>query len=98
MDVIYGALFEGDTTRLLPKITSFLVRIFGFFNFLEIFKYFEKKRIKVLYSYKLGGDECQGTNKLVPSSGTYLCSMQGHMCRIVTLKGKSPLGEKGETS
>ena len=26
---------------------------------------------------------------------TYLCSMQGYMCRISTLKGKSPLGKKG---
>ena len=32
-------------------------------------------------------------NKLVPSSGTYLCSMQGHMCRIATLGG-SPLWVK----
>ena len=30
MDVIYSALFEGDTTRQLPKITSFLVWIFGY--------------------------------------------------------------------
>ena len=29
-----------------------------------------------------------GANKLVLSSGTYLCSMQGHMCRIATLGGK----------
>ena len=42
MDVIYSALFEGDTTRQLPKITSFLVRLFGFFIFLDFFKYFEK--------------------------------------------------------
>ena len=42
MDVIYSALFEGDMTRLVPKITSFLVRIFGFFIFLDFFKYFEK--------------------------------------------------------
>ena len=34
-------------------------------------------------------------NKLVPSSGTYLCSMQGYMCRISTLGGKSPPGKKG---
>ena len=33
--------------------------------------------------------------KLVPSSGTYLCSMQGYMCKIVTLGGKSPPGKKG---
>ena len=33
-------------------------------------------------------------NKLVPSSGTYLCSMQGYMCRISTLGGKSPPGKK----
>ena len=31
-----------------------------------------------------------GTRKLVPSSGTYLCSMQGNMCRITTLRGRSP--------
>ena len=34
-------------------------------------------------------------NKLVPSIGTYLCSMQGYMCRIATLEGKSPLGKIG---
>ena len=34
-------------------------------------------------------------NKLVPSSGTYLCSMQGHMCRMSTLGGKSPPDKKG---
>ena len=33
--------------------------------------------------------------KLVPSSGTYLCSMQGYMCRIATLGGKSPLDKTG---
>ena len=48
----------------------------------------------MLYSYRLGGDECQGENKLVPSNGTYLCSMQGHICRITTLGGKSPPGKK----
>ena len=37
-------------------------------------------------------------NKLVPSSGTYLCSMQGHMCRIMTLGGKSPPGKNRESS
>ena len=61
MDVIYSALFEGDTTRQLPKITSFLVRFFGFFiYFFGLFQLFEKleKRINYLYSYKLGGDEC----------------------------------------
>ena len=31
--------------------------------------------------------------KLVPSSGTYLCSMQGNMCRITTLGGRSPPGK-----
>ena len=36
-----------------------------------------------------------GENKLVPSSGTYLCSMQGNMCRISTLGGRSPPGKKG---
>ena len=30
MDVIYSAPFKGDMTRLLPKITSFPVWIFGF--------------------------------------------------------------------
>ena len=34
-------------------------------------------------------------NKLVPSSGTYLFSMQGYMYRIATLRGKSPLGKIG---
>ena len=47
----------------------------------------------MLYSY-IGGDECQRENKLVPSSGTYLCSMQGNMCRLMTLEGKSPPGKK----
>ena len=28
--------------------------------------------------------------RLVPSSGTYIFSMQGYMCRIATLRGKSP--------
>ena len=37
-------------------------------------------------------------NELVPSSGTYLCSMQGYMCRIVTLGGKSPPGKNRESS
>ena len=32
-DVIYSSLFEGDTTQLLPKITSFPIQIFGFFIF-----------------------------------------------------------------
>ena len=32
MDVIYNALFEGYTTRKLPKVISFLVRLFIFFN------------------------------------------------------------------
>ena len=34
-------------------------------------------------------------NKLVPSSGTYLCSMQGYMSRILTLGEKSPSDKKG---
>ena len=33
--------------------------------------------------------------KLVPISGTYLCSMQGYMCRIETLGRKSPPGKTG---
>ena len=47
MDVIYSAMFEGDTTRQLPKITSFLVQLFGFLNFFGLFQLFEKleKRI-----------------------------------------------------
>ena len=67
---------------------------------MDFFKYFEKleKGIKLLYSYKLRGDECQGANKLVPSSGTYLCSMQGHMYRITTLGGKSPPSKNGEST
>ena len=60
MDVIYNALFKGNTTRQLPHITSFLVRLFGFLIFLDFFNYLKslKKRIKYLYIYKLGGDEC----------------------------------------
>ena len=52
----------------------------------------------MIYSYRLGGYECEGEKKLVPSSGTYLCSMEGHMCRIVTLGGKSSLGKNRESS
>ena len=37
-------------------------------------------------------------NKLVPSSGTYLCSLQGYMYRIATLEGKSPPGKNRESS
>ena len=37
-------------------------------------------------------------NKLVPSSGTYLCSMQGNICRIATLGGKSPPIKNQESS
>ena len=36
--------------------------------------------------------------KLVPSSGTYLFSMKGYMCRIATLGGKSPPGKNRESS
>ena len=32
-------------------------------------------------------------SKLVLSSGTYLCSMQGYMCKIATLGGNSPPGK-----
>ena len=39
---IYSALFKRNTTQLLPKITSFPVRLFGFLIFLDFFKYFEK--------------------------------------------------------
>ena len=37
MDVMYSAMFEGDITRLLPKITSFFVWIFMFFYFFWTF-------------------------------------------------------------
>ena len=95
-DVIYSTLFEGDMTWLLPKITSFPIRLFGFFLVVGLFQIFWKywKRIKVLYSYKLGGDEFQWENKLVPRSGTYLCSMQGNKCRIMTIERRSPPSEK----
>ena len=98
--MIYSALFEGNMTRLLPKITYFPVCLFGYFIFFWTFSNILKrrKRIKVIYSYKLGGYECQGEKKLVPSSGTYLFSMQGNMCRIKTLKGKSPLRKNGDSS
>ena len=39
MGVICSALFEGDMTRLLPKIIYFFVRLFGFLIFLDFFKY-----------------------------------------------------------
>ena len=95
--MICGALFEGDTTQLLPKITSFSVHLFVFiFIFLDFFRYFEnlEKEYKFFIVTNLGGDECQRENKLVSSSETYLCSMQGNMCRIMTLGGKSPPGKK----
>ena len=34
-----------------------------------------------------------GTCKLVPSNGTYLCSIQGNMYKITTLEARSPLGK-----
>ena len=42
MDVIYSALFEGDRTQKLPKITSFLVHLFGFLIFFGLFQIFKK--------------------------------------------------------
>ena len=99
MDMIYSALFEGDTTRLLPKITSFLVRLFGFFIFLDFFKYLEslKKNKTTLKLQTRRRQVSKWANKLVPSNGTYLCSVQGYMCRILTLGGKSLPGKR-ETS
>jgi hypothetical protein len=35
------------------------------------------------------------SKKLVPSSGTYLCSMQGSACGTWTLGGMFPLRVKG---
>ena len=52
----------------------------------------------MLYSYKIGGDEYQWANKLIARSGTYQFSLQGHMCRIATLGGKSPPGKNRESS
>ena len=96
MDVIYSTLFEGDTTWLLPKITYISCLTFWFFDFFALFQIFWKywKRQKVLYSYRLGGDKCQGENKLVLSNETYLCSMQRNMCRITKLGGKFPPSKK----
>ena len=48
MDVIYSALFEGDMTRQLPQITSFLVSLFGFLIFLDFFNY-----LKILKKNKM---------------------------------------------
>ena len=42
MDVIYSALFEGDTNRQLPKIILFPVRLFMFFYFFGLFSYILK--------------------------------------------------------
>ena len=94
--VLYSKAIRLDNCQ---KIRSFLVRLFGFlifWTFSNILK--SLKIIKVIYSYKLGGDKCQWENKLVPSSRIYLCSMQGHMCRIATLGGKSPPGKNRESS
>ena len=63
--MIYSALFEGDTTRQLPKITSFLVWLFGFFIFLDLFKYFEKiekNKSGHLRSNKLSKEELRSKN------------------------------------
>ena len=59
MDVIYSAMFEGDMTRLLPKIISFPVQIFKFlfFGLFSDLKSFKKN--KSAYSIQLGGDECR---------------------------------------
>ena len=41
MSVIYNALFEGDTTQLLPNIKYFPLQLFGFLFFWTFFRYFE---------------------------------------------------------
>jgi hypothetical protein len=35
------------------------------------------------------------SKKLVPNSGTYLCSMQGSACGVWTLRGMFPLRVQG---
>ena len=58
--LIYSALFEGDTTRQLPKVISFTIRLFMFFNFLVFFILESLKKNKIDYSTKLGGNKCRG--------------------------------------
>ena len=50
MDVIFNALFEGDTTQQLPKVISFPVRLFMFFNFLVFFRLGILEKNKSAYS------------------------------------------------
>ena len=99
-DVIYSALFEGDTTRLLPKTTSFLIRLFGFLIFYGLFQLFEKleKRINQLYSYKLGGDEChQGKQTSYKQWNIPMLNARIHVQDIDT-RGKNTLPVKGKSS
>ena len=90
MDVIYSALLEGDTTNLLPKITSIPVQILCFFcwTFSDILKILKKNKSDLQYIARRR--RVSGVGKLVLNSGTYLCSMQGNMCRITTIRGRSP--------
>ena len=60
MDGIYSAMFEGDRTRQLPKVTSFPICIFMFFNFFGLFRLGRLKMNKSANSTHLGGDECRG--------------------------------------
>ena len=42
MDVIYSALFEGNTTRKLPEDNIFPCLDFWFFDFFGLFQIFQK--------------------------------------------------------
>ena len=78
-----------ETTTSNRKWYHFLSRFLSFMMFLVFFILRSLKRNKIVYSTIRRKQVLQGS-KLVPSSGTYLCSMQGSMCKIRTLEGRSP--------
>ena len=70
MDVIYNALFEGDMTRQLPQITSFLVWLLK--KKLDFFSYLKRsKKIKKIKS-RIRKDVIFGNSQVVPPSNRAL--------------------------
>ena len=97
----YTMLYSKATRSTAAKDNIFPCPDFWFLIFfLDFFKYLEslKKNKTALKLQTRRRWVSKWENKLVPSSVTYLCSMQGYMCRIATLGGKSPLGKNGESS
>ena len=94
--MIYSALFEGNTTRQLPKIKSFFVRLFGFLNFLlEFFKYLKslkKNKISLKLQTRRRHVSNRKTNQFQVAEHTFaqckdICVGQRH-------SGESPLSVK----